>query len=126
MKLVLADTSIWVDHFRKSNAGLRTLIELDALATHPFVIGELACGTPPQRLQTLTDMRLLQHVKQATADEAIAFIEREKLYGKGCGWVDILLLTSTLLTPGALLWTYDQRLESLAEQFGVLYRPVLH
>jgi hypothetical protein len=99
---------------------------LDALATHPFVIGELACGTPPQRLQTLTDMRLLQHVKQATADEAIAFIEREKLYGKGCGWVDILLLTSTLLTPGALLWTYHQRLESLAEQFGVLYRPVLH
>jgi len=126
MKLVLADTSIWVDHFRKSNAGLRILIELDALATHPFVIGELACGTPPQRLQTLADLLLLRQVKQATAEESMAFIEREELYGKGCGWVDILLLTSTLLTPGALLWTYDRRLESLAGPFGVLYRPVLH
>jgi predicted nucleic acid-binding protein len=126
VKLVLADTSVWVDHFRKSNPGLRSLVEMDALATHPFVIGELACGTPPQRHQTLADLCMLQPVRQATAEEAMTFIEREGLYGKGCGWVDVLLLTSTLLTPGALLWTFDRRLQALAEPFGVLYRPVLH
>ena len=55
----------------------------------------------------------------------MAFIEREKLYGLGCGLVDMLLLASTLITPGAALWTLDKRLAELAGRFGVDYQPTL-
>lgn len=124
---VLIDTSVWIDHFRNSNDVLVDLIKQDRGLTHPMVIGEIACGTPPApRTRTLNHMGLLQHCKQASLQEVMAFIEREKLYGLGCGWVDMTLLTSTLITPGAELWTLDKRLAGLAERFAVAHRPTLH
>ena len=93
---------------------------------HPLVLGELACGTPPARTQTLGDLSLLRPSQQATLPEAMAFIEREALFGLGCGLVDVLLLASTLMTPDAELWTLDKRLADLAVRFGVLHRPALH
>ncbi|QTN29543.1 PIN domain-containing protein [Rhodoferax sp. AJA081-3] len=116
---VLIDTSVWCDHFRRRNGVLAELIQLDQALTHPLVVGELACGTPPEpRVRTLGDIELLQAANQASVDEVRAFIEREKLYGLGCGWVDFSLLASTLITPGARLWTLDKRLAELAVRFG--------
>lgn len=124
---VLIDTSVWIDHFRHGNDVLVDLIKQDRGLTHPMVIGEIACGTPPApRTQTLNHMGLLQACKQASLSEVMAFIEREKLYGLGCGLVDMTLLASTLITPGAQLWTLDKRLASLAERFAVAHRPTLH
>jgi len=124
---VLIDTSVWIDHFRHGNAALVDLIGQDRALTHPMVIGEIACGTPPApRTQTLSHMGLLQPCKQASLHEVMAFIEREKLYGLGCGLVDMTLLASTLITPGAELWTLDKRLADLAERFAVAHRPMLH
>lgn len=126
MKGVLVDTSVWVQHFRERNDVLVNLLELDLVLTHPMVLVELACGTPPApRQQTLKDMALLQHTQQAGLQEAMDFIEREKLYGLGCGLVDIVLLASTLITPGAQLWTLDKRLAGLAERFRVRHLPAL-
>jgi len=89
-----------------------------------MVLGELACGTPPSpRAQTLSDIGLIQPANQASVDEVMEFIEREKVYGLGCGLVDISLLTSTLMTPSARIWTLDRRLLDLAERFGVAYQP---
>ena len=48
-------------------------------------------------------------------------IEREALFGSGCGLVDMSLLTSTLMTPGAKLWTLDKRQSALAKRFAVLH-----
>ena len=119
---VLIDTSVWVDHFRQRNNRLIALILRDEGLTHPMVLGELACGTPPApRRQTLGDIGLLQRTQQASWDEIMAFIEREQLFGLGCGLVDIALLASTLMTPGALLWTLDKRLASLAQRFAVAW-----
>ena len=88
---------------------------------------ELACGTPPApRAQTLHDLELLRQTQQASLREVMAFIEREKLYGLGCGLVDMVLLASTLLTPGAELWTWDKRLAELSERFDVMHRPARH
>lgn len=126
MKLVLVDTSVWVQHFRQHNQALVDLLLLDLVMTHPMVLGELACGTPPARLQTLADLAALQQPQQASVREAMALIEREQLYGLGCGLVDMLLLASTLMTPGAELWTLDKRLTALAQRFGVEHHPVLH
>lgn len=124
---VLIDTSVWIDHFRNGNDALVHLIGLDLALTHPMVILELACGTPPApRAQTLHNMGLLQACNQASLIEVMAFIEREKLYGLGCGSVDMALLASTLITPGTELWTLDKRLADLARRFCVAHRPTLH
>ncbi|MEY2632903.1 MAG: hypothetical protein RIR00_1557 [Pseudomonadota bacterium] len=126
MKRVLVDTSVWVEHFRNGSAHLVDLLLLDLVVTHPFVIGEIACGTPPLRSKTLSDLHQLQPAQQATIQETIAFIERENLSGKGCGLIDLVLLASTLLTPGVELWTQDKRLATLAEHFGVQHLAMPH
>ena len=121
---VLIDTSVWVDHFRNRNQTLFELLALDAILMHPMVLGELACGTPPApRLRTLNDLGLLQECNQASMSEVMAFVEREKLYGMRCGLVDLTLLASTLITPGARFWTLDRRLAALADRFSVEFRP---
>ena len=121
---VLVDTSVWVDHFRRANAALVHLVTRDQALTHPMVVVELACGTPPApRTKTLGDMALLGSVRQATLDEVQAFIERERLYGLGCGLVDLVLLCSVLITPNTRLWTMDKRLHDLAARFDVSYEP---
>ena len=123
---VLVDTSVWVNHFRQHNSALTQLLEADMVLMHPMVLGELACGTPPARAQTLADIERLQQTHQASLREVLDFIDREKLYGLGCGLVDMLLLASTLMTPGIALWTLDKRLCALAERFKVLHRSIQH
>lgn len=126
MNGVLVDTSVWVDHFRNRNENLVSLLTLDLALSHPLIVTELACGTPPApRSRTLTDIATLPQARQATLDEVRSFIEREKLYGLGCGVVDLALLASTLLTPGSRLWSLDRRLAELAQRFDVAFRPAL-
>ena len=124
---VLVDTSVWVEHFRRADDRLQRLLAAAEVVTHPMVIGELACGTPPApRADTLASLRLLPSSQQANMDEVVDFAERERLYGLGCGLVDLTLLASTLLTPGAALWTLDRRLSGLARRFAVSHLARLH
>ena len=124
---VIVDTSVWVDHFRQSNRALVDLMLQDSVLVHPMVIVEIACGTPPApRSQTLENLTLLQPCNQAALLEVLALVEREKLYGLGCGLVDMCLLASTLITPAATLWTLDKRLAELAHRFGVAHNPAMH
>jgi len=119
---VLVDTSVWAGHFRNRSTTLTKLLLSDRVLTHPMVVAELACGTPPSpRAQTLSDIGLLEPADQASIAEVRILIEQEKLYGLGCGLVDIVLLASTLITPSARLWTFDKRLERLAERFDIHY-----
>ncbi len=124
---VLIDTSVWVDHFRHTNGTLAGLIAQDRALIHPMVLAEIACGTPPApRAQTLGDMALLSPAHEASMSELMAFIEREKLYGLGCGLVDLSLLASACITPDATLWTLDKRLADLAKRMGVDYLALMH
>jgi predicted nucleic acid-binding protein len=117
---VLIDSSVWIEHFRVANPNLIDLLVRDLAIVHPIVLGEVSCGTPPApRKRTLSDIGRLRECQQASVAEVMAFIEREKLYGLGCGFVDIALLASTLITVEAKLWTFDQRLSKLATRFGV-------
>jgi predicted nucleic acid-binding protein len=121
---VLVDTSVWVAHFRLANETLGSLIAADMAMSHPMILLEVACGTPPQpRLETLANLEALEQAKQATIEEARRLVEQEKLYGLGCGLVDIVLLASTLITPAARLWTLDKNLNALAQRFGVAFKP---
>lgn len=123
MSSVLVDTTVWIDHLRTSNEELLHLLNRDLALTHPMDLGEIACGTPPSpRAQTLRDLGLLPMVQQTGWRETIGFIERESAYGLGCGFVDMVLLTSTLITSGAKLWTLDKKLAALTQRFGVSHR----
>jgi predicted nucleic acid-binding protein len=124
---VLVDTSVWVAHFRQTNDALVTLIERDCVLSHPMVVAEIACGTPPApREQTLGDLALLGQASVASWTEVMAFIEREKLYGLGCGFIDIALLASTCVTPDTTLWTLDKKLMNLAKRLDVQFVPYVH
>lgn len=122
---ILVDTSVWVEHFKNQNDRLIRFLNCDQVLTHPMILAEIACGTPPApRLRTLKDLGLLPQTYNATIIEVMAFIENEKLYGLGCGLVDIILLASTLITPGIRLWTLDKRLDKLAKRFNASYLPI--
>ena len=121
--MVLVDTSVWVAHFKNANRTLADLLRLDDVCCHPLIIAEIACGTPPHpRNKTLKDLSLLKTATVATMQEVLHLIEQRKLFGKGCGYVDIALLTSALLSKETKLWTLDKRLNNLAEKLNINYR----
>lgn len=127
MSGILVDTSVWVRHFRRADPFLRELLLADAVLTHPLVVLELACGTPPsRRKQTLAYLQQLRQATAATSEEIMALIERKRLYDSGCVAVDISLLAATLLTSDVRLWTHDRPLATLAERFRVAYMPTPH
>ena len=122
MDLVLADTSVWISHFRKPNPVLQALLSADQILCHPLVLIEIACGTlPAPRERTLGDLRQLRSATIANTEQTLALIERERLRGSGCGAVDLLLLGSVLLTSEALLWTLNKNLEALAARFEISF-----
>ena len=122
MTLVLADTSVWVAHFRSANPVLQSLLAMDRVLCHPLIVLELACGTPPApRERTLGDLKKLQQAVVATTGEILALIEREQFHDSACGAVDMALLASALLTPDTLLWTIDKNLDALAARLGVAF-----
>ncbi|HZZ61292.1 MAG TPA: type II toxin-antitoxin system VapC family toxin [Roseiarcus sp.] len=117
--MILVDTSIWIDHLRAGNAKLAGLLAEGTVFTHPFVIGELALGDFRQRRAVLEDLSDLPEVVVATDTEALRFIDRHTLFGRGVGYVDIHLLAAARLTPGARLWTSDRRLHVVADTLGL-------
>jgi predicted nucleic acid-binding protein len=120
---VLADSSVWVAHFRKPNELLRLLLGADQILCHPLIVVELACGTSPSpRERTLGDLRKLQQSVIATTEETLELMERKKLQDMGCGAVDMSLLASALLTSDTTLWTLDKNLNALSTRLGVDFR----
>jgi predicted nucleic acid-binding protein len=115
----LADTSIWVAHFREPNPEMARALDAEEILSHPAVRGELALGGLPNRELVLRRMRRLDQAFPASDEEVIAFISARRLMGRGIGWVDAHLLASLALTPGATLWTSDRRLAAIAVEQGV-------
>ena len=123
---VLVDTSVWVGHFKQRNERLVALLEADAVACHPYVVAEIACGTPPNRRTIIAMLGELENTLIATPTEVLEMVERRNLYGRGCGFVDMSLLASALLSDQTLIWTMDKRLELIASEINRAYRPALH
>lgn len=123
---VLVDTSVWVAHFKQRDERLVALLEAGLVACHPHVVVEVACGTPPQRRDVLMLLSELEAVPVATPQEILTLIERRRLHGRGCGFVDLSLLASALMGDGTRLWTLDRRLDALAQELGYAWRPAQH
>ncbi|HLG23133.1 MAG TPA: PIN domain-containing protein [Candidatus Manganitrophaceae bacterium] len=118
--MVLVDTSVWVAHLREGKAGLEPLLNDGDVICHPFIIGELACGTLKNRIEILFLLESLPMATQVEHEEVMKFIENRRLMGKGLGYVDAHLLASALLTK-VPLWTFDMRLHRLASQLGLKF-----
>ncbi len=112
--MILVDTSVWIDHLRKGDAELARTLDAGDVLSHPFVIGELACGNLANRRSILSLLGTLPPAQVATDDEVKAFIERRKLMGVGIGYIDVHLLASVALTRGSKLWTRDKHLAAIA------------
>lgn len=117
--MILVDTSVWIDHLRRGDRRLAGLLEAGRALGHPFVAGELALGNLHSRSAVLDALRNLPQATRASDEETLLFIENERLFGLGIGYVDAHLLAATRLTPGAALWTRDGRLAAAAERLGV-------
>ena len=118
--MVLVDTSVWVNHLRRGDKRLETLLLDGEVACHPFVIGELACGNLKNRFEILTLLRSLPQSPTIDLAEYLFFIEQNDLAGTGIGFVDVHLLASAKLS-GLPLWTSDKRLNQTALQLGLSY-----
>lgn len=119
--MILVDTSIWVQHFREGEPELIQLLDRGRVLGHPFVVGELALGNLPDRTTVLHWLERLPQALVARHDEVFQFIIAERLAGEGIGYVDACLLAATRLTPEALFWTRDRRLNALALGMGVAF-----
>jgi len=108
--VTLVDTSVWVDHLRYGNDDLRGLLESGEVLCHPFIIGEVSCGSLRNRGEVLELLRALPAAFVAEHDEVIDFLQQNRLYGRGLGWIDLHLLASASLTK-AMLWTMDRPLK---------------
>jgi predicted nucleic acid-binding protein len=119
--MVIADTSIWIDHFRRSNLELRDLLNQGLIMTHPLVIGELACGTLMNRSEIMNLLHRLPTAIEATHSEVLRFIENHHIMGKGLGYIDLSLLASSALM-GLPIWTYDKALVNIADALGQAFK----
>jgi predicted nucleic acid-binding protein len=117
--MILADTSIWVDHFRKGDAELARHLDSGNIAMHPYVLIELMLGHVPNREENLIYLELLPAAKVANGDEVRRMIAAHSLSRRGIGFVDAHLVASALITPDMLLWSRDKRLLKVAEELGV-------
>jgi predicted nucleic acid-binding protein len=118
--MVLVDTSVWITHLREGNEKLVTLLDRGEVLCHPFIIGELACGTIRNRKEIVSLLQLLPVVIPANHEEVMGFIGMNRLMGKGMGYIDMCLLASARLT-GIPLWTLDKKLDETAGELRIRY-----
>jgi hypothetical protein len=121
--MILVDTSVWIDHLQRSDSSLQQLLRDDKVLCHPMVIGELAVGSFRQREVILQRLSALPAAIAASHDEALRFITRHSLYGRGIGYIDAHLLAAVRLTPRSTLWTRNKRLREAAEFLKLDFRP---
>lgn len=120
--MILVDTSIWIDHLRSGSPALAALLQNEAVCTHDFVIGELACGNLHNRAEVLGLLQSLPPLSAATEDETLFFIEQQNLMGRGIGYIDAHLLAAAVIR-NIPIWTKDKRLMAIAEEKAWAYAP---
>lgn len=123
--MILVDTSIWIDHLRSGSPALAALLQNQAVCTHDFVIGKLACSNLRNRTEVLGLLQSLPRLSAATEDETLFFIEQQHLMGRGIGDIDAHLLAAAVIR-NIPIWTKDKRLMAVAEEIAWAYAPGAH
>lgn len=118
--MILADTTVWIDHFRSADLELQRRLGNDEIVMHPFVVGELALGPLPNRRMLLTYLDCLPRMRTVQQDEVRHMIETRSLHNRGIGLIDAHLIASSLIDAGTQLWTRDTSLRRIAASLGIL------
>ena len=118
--MVLADTSVWIGHFRQGTPRLRDLLLEGQILCHPFVIGELACGNLRNRAEILRLLKSLPQAPVSGLEEILSFLTARGLSGIGIGLIDAHLLAAAMLEH-AEIWTEDKRLRKAAEKLKIAF-----
>ena len=121
--MILTDTSVWIEYLRGREKALEHLLKANRVFMHPFVIGEVACGNVADRERIFSVFKTLPALPIISDSEVLHFIERNRLMGRGIGYIDFHLLTAVTLTPPVQFWTQDKRLEKVAEDLNLAFRP---
>lgn len=124
--MILADTSVWIDHLRGTDTVLAGLLEQNTVLAHPWVTGEVALGNLRNRGEVIDSLQNLPQATVASDAEVLRLVETERLYGLGIGYVDAQLLASTRLTRGTRLWSNDKRLAQAATTLELVFTPAPH
>jgi predicted nucleic acid-binding protein len=120
-KMVLVDTSIWVDHFNLGDNSLKYLLNENDVATHPFILGELACGNIKNRKLIFTFLNALPSISEISKEEFYLILDQHRLFGIGLGFIDIHLLASALISQ-CLIYTRDKILLASAIKLKIAYK----
>jgi predicted nucleic acid-binding protein len=107
--IVLADTSIRMDHFRRGDLRLAQYLDRGDVVMHPFVIGELVLGNVPKIAEVIEDLQTLPKAEVAGNEEVLRFISHRKLSGSA----------AVGLAPETLLWTRGRRLNAVAQSLSL-------
>lgn len=118
--MILADTSVWIDHLRSTDSRMTQLLSAGEIVVHPFVVAEIALGSLHNRRRRLAAFDLLRSVNVAEISEVRHLIESHALYAKGLGLTDVHLIASCMMTFGIQLWTRDKSLADAARSMGIL------
>jgi predicted nucleic acid-binding protein len=118
--MILVDSSVWIDHFRKNEPRLEALLVNERVSLHPFVLGELACGNLQQRAKTLTYLERLPVAVVASEPQVRHLLESRRFWGTRLGWVDMHLLASALIEESKL-WTSDRAMAAAAKVLGIAF-----
>jgi len=116
--MILVDTSIWIDHLNKSHPELVHYLNNGIVCTHPFIIGELACGNIINRTEVMTLLKALPCLDTVLESEVLMLLESQQLYGRGLGYIDIHLIATALIN-NVKLWTRDKTLNSIARKLNI-------
>ncbi|HUO31713.1 MAG TPA: PIN domain-containing protein [Bryobacteraceae bacterium] len=120
--MILVDTSVWVNHFRRADTRLNALLDQELVLLHPFVLGELVCANLARRPLTIAALRLLPHAAMAPETDVHRLLDARRLWGLGLGWIDLHLLAAALI-GGDHLWTSDRALAVAANRANIQFTP---
>lgn len=116
--MILVDTSVWAEHFRRGRADLSDSLVRGTVVSHEFILGELALGFVRRESVRMDLLSTLPVIPTATHAEAMNVVRQHSLEGSGIGWLDAHLLASAVIS-GVPLWTIDHALASAARKAGV-------
>lgn len=117
--MYLVDSSIWIDHFRKSNPRLVQTLTDQLVMCHPYILGELALGSLKDRQTVVSMLQALPQVAKANDNEVLRLIETQGLFSRGLGLIDAHLIASALIEGDVKIWTGDKRLAAISDEMNL-------
>jgi predicted nucleic acid-binding protein len=114
--VILVDTSVWIDHFKKKNNTLSQWILDGMVCTHPLIIQEICLGDFKQKTMIVDSLKHLILVPMISHQEFILFSSKHNF--KKVGVVDVHILASAILSRCSLI-TSDKALALAAQKINL-------